>query len=34
MSVQRMYARELSAADVLIRGAHVLDPRAGLDFTP
>ncbi len=31
MSVPRLYSRELPAAELLIRGAHVLDPRAGLD---
>ena len=31
MSAERLYHRPLPAADVLIRGAHVLDPRAGID---
>jgi len=31
MSGSRLFSRELPAAEVLIRGAHVLDPRAGID---
>ncbi|MGH2870758.1 MAG: dihydroorotase [Solirubrobacteraceae bacterium] len=31
MSGQKLFSRELPAAEVLIRGAHVLDPRAGID---
>ena len=28
---ERLFSRERPAADVLLRGAHVLDPRAGID---
>ncbi len=31
MSENRLYARERPPAEVLIQGAHVLDPRAGID---
>jgi dihydroorotase len=31
MSGERLFSRELPAADILVRGAHVLDPRAGID---
>jgi dihydroorotase len=31
MTGTRLFSRELPAAEVLIRGAHVLDPRAGID---
>ncbi len=31
MSGAKLFSRELPAADLLIRGAHVLDPRAGID---
>ena len=31
MSGEKLFSRELPAADVLIRGAHVLDPRSGID---
>jgi dihydroorotase len=31
MSQTRLFSRQLPAAEVLIRGAHVLDPRAGID---
>ena len=27
----RLFSRELPAADILVRGAHVLDPRVGID---
>ena len=31
MSAERLFHRPLPAADLLIRGAHVLDPRTGVD---
>jgi dihydroorotase len=31
MNREKLFSRELPAAEVLIRGAHVLDPRAGID---
>ncbi|MGB9186046.1 MAG: dihydroorotase [Solirubrobacteraceae bacterium] len=31
MDREKLFSRELPAAEVLIRGAHVLDPRAGID---
>jgi dihydroorotase len=31
MSRERLFHRELPAAEILVRGAHVLDPRSGVD---
>jgi dihydroorotase len=31
MSETRLFGRDAQPADLLIRGAHVLDPRSGID---